>query len=142
MNAKTKATVILLAMYGLGLGTGIAWYRFQKGHDARPSAAIDRRVKHLSRELRLTSEQEEQARLIFKNARDKARQLNEEVSWDIDDIHRDSVDSLQNILTPQQMVRFESIHRRFHQHLGTPRESDNALQVQPVATASAPGAGS
>jgi len=48
------------------------------------------------------------------------------VSWDLAEIHRDSIDSIQTILTPDQRIKFEAIHHRmdkrrhFHHPLAPP----------------------
>ena len=49
-----------------------------------------------------------------KKAHDRATEINEEVSWDLADIHRDSVQAIRQVLTPDQMKQFEKLHKKAH----------------------------
>ena len=85
----------------------------------------ERRLKHLSAKLKLSPAQEEAMRQIFQKAHERAMQVNEEVSWDLADIHKDTVKAIQGILTPAQSVEFEKLHQKFHsKHKHIPLDDD------------------
>jgi len=115
MSGKIKAVVLLIVMYGLGAASGIAWqrYRFHRFPN-RHAMFADRRLKRLTSQLHLTTEQETEMRDIFQKAHERAVQVNEEVSWDLGDIHKDTVKAIQKILTPAQLAEFEKLHQKFH----------------------------
>jgi Spy/CpxP family protein refolding chaperone len=122
MNGKVKAVLLLAVMYGLGAASGIAWqrYRFHRFPNAHMMFA-DRRLKRLKSQLNLTTDQEVAMRDIFQKAHERAMQVNEEVSWDLADIHKDTVNAIEKILTPVQLAKFEKLHQKFHdQHKHIP----------------------
>jgi Spy/CpxP family protein refolding chaperone len=95
----------------------------------------ERRVQHMARELHLTPEQEKSLHDIFKTAHQRASQVNEEVAWDLADIHRDSVKAIQELLTPEQRAQFDKMHHRYHlQHHHMPNED---VEVSTAAEANA-----
>jgi hypothetical protein len=79
------------------------------------------RMNRMSKDLHLSPEQKASIRTIFEKAHERARQVNEEVSWDLSEIHRDSVQAIQQVLTPEQRQRFEQIRRR-HAHRPPPMD--------------------
>ena len=110
MNGKLKAFVLLVVMYGLGAISGVAWQRSQTHHwSGRGVPFAEHRVKRMTAQLKLTPDQETTIRTIFQNAHERATQVNEEVSWDLSDIHRDSVRAIRKILTPEQLKEFEKM---------------------------------
>ena len=135
MTAKAKVALLLGFVYGLGLASGVAWHSYHVWHHW-PGRFVERRIEHLSRELHLTPEQEVAVRDAIREAHERTRQVNEEVSWDLDDIHRDTVQTIQKVLTPAQQREFERLHRRMHQKHHTPVETDSPPAIS-VATASA-----
>ena len=122
MNGKIKAVLLLVVMFGLGIASGIAWQRYRFHRFPRTHAAFaNRRLKHLKTQLNLTRQQEDAMRQIFQKAHERAVEINEEVSWDLADIHRDTVKAIRGILTPVQLVKFEKLHRSFHRrHRNSP----------------------
>src|SRR5437868_13305980 len=106
MSGKIKAVALLIVMYGLGAASGIFWqrYRFHRFPNHHAMFA-DRRLKRLSSQLQLTPEQETTMRDIFQKAHERAMQVNEEVSWDLADIHKDTVKAIEKILTPVQLAK-------------------------------------
>ena len=95
----------------------MAW---QSYHDHRwePMHAMfaERRVKRLASRLHLSANTGTGPEGIFEKAHDRATQINEEVSWDLADVHRDSVEAIRKILTPDQQQEFDKMHRQFHEH--------------------------
>jgi Spy/CpxP family protein refolding chaperone len=122
MNSKVQAALLMLFVFGLGLGTGMLWQSERGGHEGYRSPWKERRIARLIHELQLTPDQEKSARDIFENARTRAQQVNEEVAWDLEDIHRDSVSALRSVLTPVQIARFDQMHQRMHRRHHTPME--------------------
>jgi hypothetical protein len=129
MSGKWQAILLLGLMYGLGAVSGVAWQRYRFHHYWNPhSMFAERRLKHLSAKLKLSPEQEVAMRQIFQKAHERAVQVNEEVSWDLADIHKDTVKAIQGILTPVQMAEFEKIHKKFHdKHKHIPADEDEDL---------------
>src|SRR5207302_157192 len=113
MSGKLQAVLLLGLMYGLGAASGAAWQRYHFHHYWNPHTMFaERRLKHLSAKLKLSPAQEEAMRQIFQKAHERAMQVNEEVSWDLADIHKDTVKAIQGILTPAQWVEFEKLHQK------------------------------
>jgi Spy/CpxP family protein refolding chaperone len=126
MNGKLKAVLLLGVMYGLGIASGMAWQGYRFHHMSNPhSMFAERRLKKLSSQLKLTPTQEQAIRDIFQKAHERAVQVNEEVSWDLADIHKDSVKAIKEVLTPTQAAEFEKMHQKFHtRHKNLPDDDD------------------
>jgi Spy/CpxP family protein refolding chaperone len=115
VSGKFKAVLLLGVVYALGVGSGIAWQTYRFHHFTSPRAMfIERRIKRLKAQLNLSDAQEQAIREIFQKAHERASQVNEEVSWDLADIHKDSVKAIEQLLTPEQMRKFEKMHKRYH----------------------------
>ena len=108
-----KAALLVLFAYGLGLMSGAVLRTYQVLHHF-PGGYQERRIAHLSRELNLDPQQEVALRDVFRAADERAQQINEEVAWDLEDIHQDSVQAIDKILTPQQAAHFHNLHKRQH----------------------------
>ena len=124
MSGKLKAVAVLAVMYVFGVVSGVAWQSYH-GHRWEPMHAMfaERRVKRLSSKLHLSPMQEQALRDIFEKAHEKATQINEEVSWDLEDVHRESVESIRKILNPEQLAEFNKMHSRYHEkHPHMPNE--------------------
>ncbi len=118
MSGKIKAIVLLGVVFGLGVVSGVAWqrYQFHRWPEKHAGMFAEHRMKRLKKQLNLTSDQEKTIGDIFQKAHERATQVNEEVSWDLADIHRDSMKAIEQVLTPSQVQQFEKIHERFHAH--------------------------
>jgi len=117
MGAKVKALLLLAVMYGLGAVSGAAWQTYrssQQPHGHNRSVYASHRIRKLKEQLHLSPAQAQALREIFQKAHDRAVEVNEEVSWDLADIHHDSVEAIRHVLTPEQTREFEKIHRRAH----------------------------
>ena len=129
MGAKLKAFLLLGVMYGLGTVSGVAWQTY---HSQRVpplhSLFAKRHLQQLKRELKLTPEQEQALNDIFDKAHERAKEINEEVAWDLADIHEDSLKAIRDVLTPEQNTRFEKIHARSHR-LSTEKTADAPVEI-------------
>jgi Spy/CpxP family protein refolding chaperone len=115
MSGKIKVVLLMGVMFGLGTISGSAWQSYRNHHFFPPRMAYaERRVKRMTSQLHLSSSQEQTLREIFQKAHERATQVNEEVSWDLADIHRDSVQAIRALLTPEQRVEFEKLHSDYH----------------------------
>jgi hypothetical protein len=130
MSGKLRAVLFLVIMYGLGVVSGIAWQTYHSRHfTASRAVYADRRIKRLKAQLHLSPSQEQAISDIFQKAHDRATQINEEVSWDLDDVHRDSVQAIREVLTPDQIRLFEKLHYQYHakhKHLSDDLEESTA----------------
>ena len=132
MNGKLKAIVVLVAMYVFGAVSGMAWqsYRYRFHHwSPMHTMFAERRVKRLAARLHLSPTQEQAMRDIFEKAHERANEINEEVSWDLADVHRDSVEAIRKVLTPDQQREFDQMHRHYHE--GHPHMPDDDLEPPP-----------
>lgn len=114
MGGKLKAACILALMFVLGAVSGSAWqvYRFQ--HRFNRTLFADRRIARLSKELKLNAWQEQSLRDIIQDAHERAQDLHDALDFDMAQIHEDSVDAIQGLLTPEQQQKFEAMHKRSH----------------------------
>lgn len=117
MSGKSKAILLMGVMFGLGVVTGSAWQTYRNHHFfAARTVYAERRIKRMTTQLHLSPQQAESLSAIFQKAHDRATEVNEEVKWDLEDIHRDSVHAIRELLTPEQRVEFEKLHRESHLH--------------------------
>jgi Spy/CpxP family protein refolding chaperone len=117
MNGKLKALLLLMVMYGLGVASGVAYQHYRFHRFPNPHTAFaDRRLKRLKSQLHLSDEQDKALSQIFAQAHERALQINEEVSWDLADIHKDTVQAIQKVLTPDQQATFDKLHQKYHVH--------------------------
>ena len=133
MNGKVKAILLLGVMFGLGVVSEIAWQRYRL-HQFPVSRSLfaAHRVERLKKQLDLTPEQENALRQIFQTAHERAMQINEEVSWDLADIHKDTVKAINAVLTLQQREKFEKLHQKFHEnHRHFPTDEDDGTPGPP-----------
>ena len=126
MSGKLQAVLLLGFMFGLGFASGIAWHRYQLHRfPSAHTAFAAHRIKRLKSQLHLSDEQEQALEKIFQKAHERAVQVNEEVAWDLADIHRDTVKAISAILTPVQMAEFQKLHQKFHEkHRHFPTDDD------------------
>ena len=113
MGPKVKAASLLFAMYGLGILTGTAWDIYRSHHHTHTMFA-DRRIIRLKKELNLSPWQEQVLREIVQDARDRAQDINDAVNFDLAQIHEDSLEAIQQLLTPEQRQRFDNFHKKSH----------------------------
>ena len=124
MGPKIKAASLLLAMYALGIVSGVAWQTFS-AHQHTHQMLADRRILKLKKELNLSPWQENVLREIVQDARDRARDVNDAVNFDLAQIHEDSMEAIQQLLTPEQQQRFEKFHKKSHTRLHGKDGSDD-----------------
>jgi len=123
MGGRLKAALVLVAMFALGVFVGMRWERYETYRLPMYAMYPNPRLQSLYSELALTPDQQKQMDGIFQKAHERATQINEEVAWDLEDVHRDSIAAIEAILTPDQRIRFDSLrhrllakHRRHHPH--------------------------
>lgn len=128
MGGRLKAALVLVAMFALGAFVGVRWERYETYRLPMYAIYPNPRLQSLYNELALTPDQQKQMDAIFQKAHERATQINEEVAWDLEDVHRDSISAIEAILTPDQRIRFDSLRHRLlakhhhhrPQHLETP----------------------
>ncbi len=115
MNGKSKAILFLGVMYGLGAASGVLWKCRHDHRDFWKSPDfVERRVKKMASRLHLSAEQVQTVRGIIEKSHERARQVNERMTQELSVIHRDSVQSIRQVLTPDQAQEFEKMHQKFH----------------------------
>jgi len=116
MSGKLKAILLLAAMYGLGAASGVLWHEHREhSRYFEPQGPFaERRIKKLSNQLHLSPVQEKAVRDIFEKAHARASEVNQSVRSEISTIHRDSVQAIREILTPDQAREFDKIHEKYH----------------------------
>ena len=143
MRPKIKACLLLVVMFGLGVLSGSAWQSYRASHaPAVHHAYASHRLRKLSRQLHLTSEQEKALRQILAKAHQRASEINEEVSWDLADIHHDAVKEIHQVLTPEQSREFDLIGRRSHRRRVRRSGSSQPAENSPDTVSDEPGANS
>jgi len=136
MNGKLKAIVLLTVMYALGAVSGVTWQTYRYHHwEPMHATFASRRIKHLAYRLHLSKAQEQALKDIFEKAHERATQINEEVSWDLADVHRESVEAIQKVLTPDQAREFDKMHHQFHEHHHHIPDDDSDSPPPPPAKA-------
>jgi Spy/CpxP family protein refolding chaperone len=116
MGGKLKAASVLVLMFALGVVSGIAWEIHAIKHAHTRWMDVDRRIARLNKELHLTAWQQQAIRDIITDAHERAKDVHESVTLDMAQIHEDSVDAIEQLLTPEQRPVFEALHQRHAQH--------------------------
>src|SRR4051812_5406352 len=108
MSGKLKAGLLLVLFYGIGIASGMAWQRYRvQNWPKHSSMYAEHRVDRMRKALKLTDSQASALKEIFQKAHARADQVNEKVTWELAQIHRDSVEAIRAVLTPEQLTQFE-----------------------------------
>ena len=117
MSGKVKVVLLVGVMYGLGVASGILW---QHRHDPRnfwkSTDFIERRVKKLTNRLHLTPEQSQATREIIQKTHERGKIAHDHMMQEMAVIHRDSMQSIRQVLRPDQTAEFEKMHENYHAH--------------------------
>jgi len=114
MGGKLKAGMILFLMYGLGIGSGVAWEVHHSRHQSPRQLFGERRIAHLKQKLQLTPWQETTLREIVQDAHERANDVHDGLEYDLAKIKADSLDAIQQLLTPEQRQQFEAMRAKHH----------------------------
>ena len=114
MGDKLKASLLLVVMFALGALAGMSYQSCRTHRRWAHRHFVERRLDRLKKDLKLTDAQEKAVRDILQRAHQKASQVDEEVAWDLADIHRSSIKELRAVLTPDQQKEFDKFHRGMH----------------------------
>ena len=123
MAGKLKATGLLALMFVLGVVSGIAWQVHVFRHGPPRWAHAERRIARLRKDLHLTAWQEQTIKDIIQDARERANDIHDGMNLDMAQIHQDSINAIQQMLTPDQQQQFEKMHKRHHPHWGEAQPS-------------------
>ena len=115
ISGKAKAILLVGVMYGLGVASGLLW---QRRHDHRDfwksQNFVERRVKKLTSRLHLTPDQSQTVHGIIQKTHERGKQARDHMTQELTIIHRDSVKSIRQVLTPEQIAEFEKMHQKYH----------------------------
>jgi Spy/CpxP family protein refolding chaperone len=101
-------TFLLGAVVG---GAGFFFFGWYTGHWHR-GFNKDRVVRHMSRDLKLSPAQTEQLSGIMDDSMQKFRALREQGKPQFDALQAETRDRIRQILTPEQVIRFNEMVRR------------------------------
>ena len=114
MGAKLKASAVLLVVFGLGIGAGMAWQVHRFHHKSARNVWGERRIALLKKELQLKPWQEETLREIIQDAHDRAEDIHDAADFDLAKVKAESVEEIQQLLTDEQRQQFNAIRARHH----------------------------
>ena len=104
-------TFVLGAVVG---GSAVLFYGWQSGRwHHRPDR--QRIVRHLTRELKLTPPQTEQVDKILAESFTKMSEQRKQVEPQIKAIHDETTNRIRQVLTPDQVMKFNEMVRRFEE---------------------------
>lgn len=95
-------------------GAGVLFYGWHTGHWHR-GFNRDRMVQRMSRDLRLSDAQVEQLKRIMDESGQKLRELRKQTAPQFEAVRQESQDRIRQILTPEQLTRFNEQVRRFEE---------------------------
>jgi len=95
-------------------GAGVLFYGWQTGHWHR-GFNRDRMVQRMSRDLRLSDAQAEQLKRIMDESDQKLRELRKQTAPQFEAVRQESQDRIRQILSPEQLTRFNEQVRRFEE---------------------------
>jgi Spy/CpxP family protein refolding chaperone len=120
MNTKARTILILAAIFGAGLASGVLLAPVLHGRDrpqAAPRSFVDRTMDRLEQKLRLTPEQRMQVRELAKESGVELGKIRRD-SW------QESMKAIQRLnekiaalLTPEQRIQFDDFHREQFERL-------------------------
>lgn len=120
MNTKARTILILAAIFGAGLASGVLLAPVLHGRDRPPAAPrhfVDRTLDRLEQKLRLTPEQRIQVRELAKESGIELGKIRRD-SW------QESMKAIQRLnekiaalLTPEQRVQFDEFQREQFERL-------------------------
>jgi Spy/CpxP family protein refolding chaperone len=104
-------TFLLGAIVG---GSAVVFYGWQSGRwHRRPDR--QRIVRHLTRELNLTTPQAEQLKTIMDDSFKKFAEQRQQMDPQFKAIHEETTNRIRQILTPEQLTKFNEMVRRFEE---------------------------
>jgi Spy/CpxP family protein refolding chaperone len=112
-----RAYVYFILTFVLGIlvgGAGVLFYGWYSGHwPHRPDR--QRLVRHLTRELNLNETQVNQLTQIMDETSKKFDDLRKQLDPQFDAVRKESQDRVRQILTPEQLAKFNEMVRRFEE---------------------------
>jgi Spy/CpxP family protein refolding chaperone len=113
MNRKAVFLVIVVFVLGLvlgGLGVYVGAERFGLTYSGRRGPG--RTVERLTRELNLTSEQQQKLTAILEDSRARYQAIYEQYRPQMDQVRQDGRQKIRALLTPEQLPKFEAYLQR------------------------------
>jgi Spy/CpxP family protein refolding chaperone len=112
---KRRAYLYFVLTFLLGIvvgGAGVLFYAWNTGHWHR---RFDRQrlVRHLTRDLNLNEGQVRQLNQIMDETSKKMDDLRHTMDPELDALRKESQDRVRQILTPEQLNKFNEMVRRF-----------------------------
>ena len=111
-GSKTKALTLLVAV--LVAGGALGWFAHEfveKGQHRPRSRGVDPLVARLTKELHLTSSQEDSVRAIPTRRQREARALWQELHPRYEGLRREAKIDIEAQLTAEQKVRYEGLYQ-------------------------------
>jgi Spy/CpxP family protein refolding chaperone len=113
MTRRAYLYFILTFLLGVVVGgSAVLFYGWHSGHwHRRPDR--QRIVRHMTRELKLTPPQVEQLSKIMEESFKKMSDQRKQVEPQLKAIHDETTNRIRQILTPEQLTKFNEMVRRF-----------------------------
>ena len=121
MKERAYLYFILTFVLGVVIGAaGLYLYGWYGGHWHRP-AGRGHFVQDMTRDLKLTSQQTSQLTQIMDDSRKKYDQLHNQVRPQFEALRNETDNEIRQILTPEQVVKFNELVREARAHGLSPR---------------------
>ena len=113
MGGKLKAAGVLAVMFILGAVSGAAWQTYRSQQRAEVHRAyVTRQIARIQKQLHLAAWQQQALREIIDDAHERALDVHDQAAIDLAQIHDDSLEAIRALLTPEQQVKFDRLHRK------------------------------
>jgi len=104
--------VLTFLLGGVAGGAGVFFYAWYGGHWHREFSKRSM-VSQLRRELKLNDSQEQKLNQIMDESSKKFRELRRETNPRFDALRQETRDQIRQILTPEQVNRFDQLFRQW-----------------------------
>jgi Spy/CpxP family protein refolding chaperone len=113
-----RAYLYFILTFVLGVivgGAGVFYFAWSSGHWGPRHFDRQRLVRRLTRDLNLTNTQVQQLNQIMDDTSKKLEELRGQMDSQFDAARKESQDRVRQILTPEQLAKFNEMVRRFEE---------------------------
>lgn len=110
-NTKTKARLVILAAFTLGVLAGVAGMNMVSTKYAQESSRMGM-LDEMTQELKLNEDQRSQIQTMFRQTRKESQEIMKPVQPQLLELRNRTRAQIRTVLTPEQQVRFDNWNRK------------------------------